>query len=62
MGKEHKVSTLAGACQNLSPAAEQISVLELEKSSGVDVSMAKMADFMIEMLLFQVFRTENTVL
>ena len=56
------MSTLAGACQNLSPTAEQISVLRLEKSSGFDVSMAKIANFMINMLLFQVFRTENTVL
>ena len=56
------MSTLAGACQNLLPTAYQISVLGLEKSSGVDLSMAKMANFMINMLLFQVFRTENTVL
>ena len=34
-------------------------VLGLEKCSGVDVFMAKMASFMIEILLFQDLRTKN---
>ena len=35
------------------------SVLGLKKCSGVYVSMAKMTNFMIIMMLFPVFRTEN---
>mgnify|MGYP001804411826 CR=1 len=31
-----------------------------EKFSGVDVSMAKKAKFVIKMLLFQAFKTEKT--
>ena len=38
-----------------------IAVLGLEKRFGVDVSMAKTANFMINILLFQVLRSENTV-
>ena len=34
-------------------------VLGLENCSGVDVFMAKMASFMIEILLFKVFRIKN---
>ena len=37
-----------------------VSVLGLEKCSGVDIYMAKIANFMIKMSLFQDFRTENT--
>ena len=36
-----------------------ISVLGWKKCSGVDVSMDKMANFMIVMMLFPIFRTEN---
>ena len=38
-----------------------IADLGLEKRFGVDVSMAKTANFMINILLFQVLRSENTV-
>ena len=38
----------------------QISFLGFEKCSVVDVSVAKMANFMIKSLLFQVFRSEHT--
>ena len=37
-----------------------ISVLGLGKGSGVDVSMGKMADYKIKMLLFHVLGMENT--
>ena len=43
--------TKAGACCIFSPTAEKD--LESEKCSGVAVSMAKMTNFMIKMLLSQ---------
>ena len=38
-----------------------IAVPRLEKGFGVNVSIAKTANFMMNILLFQVLRSENTV-
>ena len=48
-------------CSKVLPTAEQvlISVLGMVICSGVDVSTPKMANFMIKMLLFEAFRTED---
>ena len=57
MNSHKKIHVSAGACGKFSPNAEKIH----NCCSEVNVSIAKTANFMMNILLFQVLRSENTV-